>query len=101
MTRFLSDVWVFSVDITVRIDIETDQNNMFGKFNLHENEKLTITTWKFNCITVIGPSLVIITLFSVFSATRTQAFHFFEIHYLKNPIKIARKINMEPYEFQL
>ena len=44
MTCFLSDVWVFSVDITVRIDIETDQNNMFGKFNLHENEKLTITT---------------------------------------------------------
>ena len=44
MTCFLSAVWVFSVDITVSIDIETGQNNIFGKFNFHENEKLTKAT---------------------------------------------------------
>ena len=73
MTCFLSPIWVLSVDITVSIDTETGQKNSFGKFNFHENEKLTKATWKFNSVTVIGPSLVITTLFNAYPATRIQA----------------------------
>ena len=73
MTCFLSPIWVLSVDITVSIDIETGQKNSFGKFNFHENEKLTKATWKFSSVTVIGPSPVITTLFNTYPATRIQA----------------------------
>ena len=41
MTCFLSPIWFVSVDITVSIDIETGQKSLLGKFNFHEDEKLT------------------------------------------------------------
>ena len=63
MTCFLSPIWVLSVDITVSIDTEAGRKNLFGKFNFHENEKLTKATWKFSSVTVIGPSPIITTLF--------------------------------------
>ena len=73
MTCFLCPIWFLSVDLTVSIDIETGQKTSFGKFNFHENEKLTKTTWKFSSVTVIVPSPVITTLFNAYPSTRIKA----------------------------
>ena len=78
MTCFLSPIWVLSVDITVSIDTEAGRKNLFGKFNFHENEKLTKATWKFSSVTVIGPSPIITTLFKAYPATRIQVCTFFQ-----------------------
>ena len=70
---FLTPIWFLSVNITVIIDNETSQKNLFGKFNFHENSNLTKATWKFNSATVIGPSSVVTTLFNAYPATIIQA----------------------------
>ena len=69
----LSPIWDISNDITVSIDIVTDDKNSFGKFNLHEYQKLTEPTWKFSSVRAIGPSLFIATLFNAYPATTIEA----------------------------